>query len=140
MLPDTVSRRQTGAPHWPQLPPMRDELPTLPCDLTDYAVTQTGPQSWTADPVNDEELNIDVDALVAGPLIGVRRSDVPRLLIADDERFQLKLDHREGFILALIEYCTDVETLLDIAGLPASETLEILCGLCARNIVALTSP
>jgi len=30
------------------LPPMRAPLPTVPCDLSEYAVAETGPTSWSA--------------------------------------------------------------------------------------------
>lgn len=121
----------------PALPRMRDQMPTIPCDLEEYAWLQTGPESWSAFGAVDDELDIDAQSFGSGEMIGVRTSDVPKVLIADHERFEQKLDHREGFILALLDQCDDVQTLLDIAGLPESETLAILCELCARGIVAL---
>jgi hypothetical protein len=30
------------------VPPAREELPTLPCDLSEYARRETGPRSWSA--------------------------------------------------------------------------------------------
>lgn len=123
----------------PALPRMREELPTIPCDLSEFAMLQTGPESWSAFGAVDDELDIDPDSFGAGHMIGVRVSDVPRVMISAAERFEQKLDHREGFILALLEQCEDVQTLLDIAGLPEGETLGILCELCARRIVALES-
>jgi hypothetical protein len=36
------------------LPPPRDQLPTVPCDLSEYARTETGPRSWSA--ATDEDL------------------------------------------------------------------------------------
>jgi hypothetical protein len=32
----------------PPLPPMRAPLPTVPCDLSEYAIAETGPLSWSA--------------------------------------------------------------------------------------------
>jgi hypothetical protein len=124
---------------WPALPPMRDELPTLPCDLREYAVIQTGPESWSADrgPQDEIGFEFDVDSMVAGPLIDVRLDDVPRLLLSAADWMKLGLDHRQGFILALLEQCGDVASLLDMAGLPESETLELLCALCAAGVVVL---
>jgi hypothetical protein len=122
---------------WPALPPMRDELPTLPCDLSEYAVIQTGPESWTADRRIEDELSFDEDSIQAGPLIDVRLNAVPRIVLSPAERLLHHLDHREGFILALLEQTSDVESLLDMAGLPESETLELLCALCARGVVVL---
>src|SRR5688572_11564227 len=123
----------------PALPRMREELPTIPCDLSEYAMLQTGPESWSAFGAVDDELDIDPSSFGAGPMIEVRTSDAPRVLISEAARFEQNLDHREGFILALLEQCEDVQTLLDIAGLPESETLAILCELCSRRIVTLES-
>jgi hypothetical protein len=123
----------------PALPRMRDEMPTIPCDLEEYAWLQTGPESWSAFGTVDDELDIDQASFGAGEMIGVRTSDVPKVMISDDQRFEQKLDHREGFVLALLDQCDDVQTLLDIAGLPEGETLAILCELCARRIVSLES-
>ncbi len=120
------------------LPPMRDQLPTLPYDLREYARIYTGPSSWLADDDLDEDaLSIDEDAFVAGPLIGVGPDDVPRLALTPAQCVECDLDHRQGFILSLLDGCSNVETLIDAAGLPEEETLGILCDLCAKGIVAL---
>ena len=147
---------------------MRDKLPTLPCDLTEYAWDHTGPESWSAAPpveiveLDSEELkflddyepfdievedpddleealdfSIDEDSCIAGPLIGVRGSSVPRATHAPSDYPRLELDQREELILSLIERCSSVNELLDTSGLPESETLAILCDLCAREIVML---
>ena len=82
------------------------------------------------------EFSIDENSCIAGPLIGVRGSSVPRAARpADEARWQL--DQREEQILTLVERCASVNELLGASGLPESETLEILCDLCARDIVLL---
>jgi len=119
------------------LPPMRDRLPTLPFDLSEYARETCGPESWSnyeaADPTFDEE------EMVSGPLLAMRRSDVPRVALSTEECIEEGLDHRAGFILSLLDGCSNVETVLDVAGLPEQETLEVLCDLCARGIVTLAA-
>jgi len=128
------------------LPPYRDKLPTLPCDLTAFAWEQTGPDSWTADRFDDElsaidsewfEFSIDEETCVAGPLIGVSGSAVPRAALPASQFAFLELDYRQGLILSLLDGCGSVDELLGTSGLPESETLAILCDLCARNIVTL---
>jgi len=39
---------QAGTSSTTALPPMRHTLPTVPCDLEEYAQTETGPLSWSA--------------------------------------------------------------------------------------------
>jgi len=41
----------------------RDKLPTVPCDLSEYARRETGPQSWSAASEEDlRELALAIDA------------------------------------------------------------------------------
>jgi hypothetical protein len=125
------------------LPPPRPELPTLPYDLSEYARIHTGPSSWSANS-DDAEWRDDAGLAeialanaVGGPLLDVRTTDVPRVTLSPEECAVGSLDHREGFILSLLDGASDVETLLDIAGMPAAEALAVLCDLCARGIVTL---
>jgi hypothetical protein len=111
---------------------MRDEMPTLPYDLSEFARAHTGPFSWTDDTTFDDE---PLDEIVAGPLVGVRRSDVPCVAARPDGSVLPALDHRQYFVLSLLDGCSSVENLIDSAGLPESETLTILCELCARGVV-----
>lgn len=111
---------------------MRDEMPTLLCDLSEFARVHTGPFSWTDDaPFDDEPL----DEIVSGPLIGLMPTDIPRVAVSTEECMRHAIDHREGFVLSLLDGCSNVETLVDIAGLPEPETLGVLCELCARGLI-----
>jgi hypothetical protein len=121
------------------LHPMRDRLPTLPQDLSEYARLACGPRSWTAEPDIGELPEDSFDDIEAGPLLGVRPSDIPRLAASVDDE-ETKLEHREKFILGLLDGSTNVEQVLDIAGLPFAEALAILCDLCARGIVKMDAP
>src|SRR5262249_21203529 len=99
-----------------------------------------GPDSWSAADVPDADLDgVHEEAMTSGPLIWVRRSDVPRVVGGDDSTIEPALDHRAGFILSLIDGCSSVETVLDVAGLPEEESLAALCDLCARGIVTLAA-
>jgi hypothetical protein len=48
-----------------------------------------------------------------------------------------KLDHREGFVLSLIDGASDIDTILDACPMPTHKTLRILHGLCMRGILGL---
>ena len=112
---------------------MREEMPTLPYDLSEFARVQTGPFSWTDEaPFEDEPF----EEMIAGPLIGVRRSDIPRVAISLAAYEGQALGHREGFVLSLLDGCSTVEHLVEQAGLPEAETLTALCELCARGVIA----
>ena len=121
---------------------MRPELPTLPYDLSEYARIHTGPSSWSA--MTDEEwcdeaelTELALANAVSGPLIDMRPNAVPRVVMTPQECQVGSLDHREGFILSLLDGVSSVETVLDIAGMPPAEALAVLCDLCARGIVSL---
>ena len=55
--------------------------------------------------------------------------------VSPDELKGFTLDHVSGFLLSLMDGSTDVETLLDIGGLPRLLALRHLRGLLARGIV-----
>ena len=42
------------------LPPMRHTLLTVPCDLSEYAISETGPLSWSAF-YNEHPVALEVD-------------------------------------------------------------------------------
>ena len=112
---------------------MREEMPTLPYDLSEFAQVHTGPFSWTDEaPIEDGPF----EDMVSGPLIGVRRSDIPRIAISLEAYCGAPLGHREGFVLSLLDGCSTVERLIDVAGLAEAETLAALCELCARGVIA----
>jgi hypothetical protein len=99
----------------PQLPPPRDRMPTMEFDLSEYAQLHTGPASWSAR--NDE----------------VGHYDVPRV-VADAAEVD---DHREAFVLSLVDGTSNVGELLAIAGLPAVDVLAAVAALHARGVITL---
>jgi hypothetical protein len=52
----------------------------------------------------------------------------------------LPLDSRAGFVVSLIDGCVTVETILDMAGLPEREVLELLGTLRDLGAVELREP
>jgi hypothetical protein len=63
--------------------------------------------------------------------------EIPALVAGADHLRAARLDGRAGFILSLIDGGTTVESLLDLSGMPADETLGILEDLSLHGIVEL---
>jgi hypothetical protein len=62
---------------------------------------------------------------------------VPRLLLAPAELHAAELDHREYFIISLLDGATTVDMLLDLCGLPSEEALALIDALVRRGILAI---
>ncbi len=118
-------------------PNARHRCPTSPYDLSEYARLHTGPASWSAR--EDEDLQPPevepIDDEISDLLCELWQSDVPR--IATTSHQLATVDHREAFVLSLIDGESNVETLLEIADLPQGDVLGILCDLCDRGVVTL---
>lgn len=67
-----------------------------------------------------------------GPLSGV-----PVLRVPSDRWLELDLDARTCFVLAHLDSISNVETIVDVSGLPAHEALRILCVLLERGVIAI---
>jgi hypothetical protein len=63
---------------------------------------------------------------------------VPRLIIPQDQVRCLALDHREGFVLALIDGRTSIEDILDIAGMNRVDVLRMIAWLLDADVIAIT--
>jgi hypothetical protein len=71
---------------------------------------------------------------------GTRRPklwEIPVLVAGADHLRAARLDGRAGFVLSLIDGVSTVETLLDVSGMPAHETLGILEDLRQLGIIEL---
>lgn len=62
---------------------------------------------------------------------------VPYVTASMHEVMMAKLDHREGFVLSLIDGASDIDTILDACPMSTHKTLRILQGLCERGILGL---
>jgi hypothetical protein len=67
----------------------------------------------------------------------LQRRAVPCLAKPSGDLLDLPLDGREGFVLSLVDGRSDVETIVDISGLPEEETIEIILKLCYLGAVEL---
>lgn len=118
-------------------PPSRDRFPTMEFDLSEFAIENTGPDSWSAwsdEPPDDEDVEWEI---ATGPLVDVWPCDVPCVALTPEERSERLLDHREAFVLSLLDGQSTVASMLEMESLPAGELLAILCDLCARGVVTL---
>jgi hypothetical protein len=58
-------------------------------------------------------------------------------LVPDNLLRSLALDHREGFILSLVDGRSPVETVLDASAMPLLDALRILCELYEARIIGM---
>jgi hypothetical protein len=109
-------------------PPVRDRLPTIPHDLSEYARLETGPSAEASDD--------PLRAMTAGPLVDVWPTDIP-CVTGSAVQHVAGLDHREAFVLSLLDGESTLASMLDAIDLPGAEVLAIVCDLCARGVVTL---
>jgi hypothetical protein len=64
-------------------------------------------------------------------------AQIPMIIVGAERLRATRLDARAGFLLALIDGITSVEGVLDLSGMPAEETLDLLEDLKRRGIIAL---
>jgi hypothetical protein len=62
---------------------------------------------------------------------------VPRLAVRPHELSLLPLDHREGFLLSMVDGVSSIETILDVCAMPSDEALEILESLVQRGVLVI---
>jgi hypothetical protein len=62
---------------------------------------------------------------------------IPYVTAAMNEILLAKLDHREGFVLSLVDGRTNIDAMLDASPMPTHKTLRILHGLRARSLIAV---
>ena len=77
------------------------------------------------------------EAPLSDRALDLLRRTVPRVLRSNGELAQAPLDHREGFVLSLIDGGTSVQVLMDVAGMPDSELIAVLQRLRSLEIITL---
>jgi hypothetical protein len=122
-----------------EIPPMRERLPTLPHDLSEYARQETGPDSWSAsaDTRPWDEV-VEPVRIEAGPMIEVRKTDVPRVVAKLLEI--ATLEPRERAVISALDGRKSLGTILRAWALPEAEVIEVLCELFARGLVVFDAP
>ncbi len=108
----------------PSLPPPRDQLPTLPFDLSGYA-------KWSSLPDGEDDLEF-----TAGPPLEEIKYRVPRLTVAPSDLVGYALQPREACLLSLLDGLSPVSMLVELMGIDTEESLVVLCDLHARGLIA----
>lgn len=62
---------------------------------------------------------------------------VPRIAMPTDRLATLSLDHRVGFLLALVDGASPIETIIDMSGMSPPDVLRTFVELHERGIIAL---
>jgi hypothetical protein len=62
---------------------------------------------------------------------------VPTLAVGARELALMPLDHREGFLLSMVDGVTSIETILDLCAMPGDEALAILESLSLRGVISI---
>ena len=65
-------------------------------------------------------------------------SRVPRLAISVRDLSLLPLDHRDGYIVSLVDGASTVETILDTCALPFDDAIDSLTKLVERRILVIS--
>jgi hypothetical protein len=108
-------------------PRIQDHIPTVPAlrviprtaATTDFGGADAMPETERSGPSLDE---------------------VPYVACSPQELLVAKLDHREGFVLSLVDGRSTVEAVIDACPMVAVETRRILLELQMRGLVALRAP
>jgi hypothetical protein len=98
------------------------QRPTLPMDLRAYARSTSGETQR---------------ALPRVAPIALDHKRVPSVALLRDEIERLGLDHRQGFLLSLVDGASTVEMILDICGMPEDEAIATFRDLFARSAIVL---
>jgi hypothetical protein len=104
-------------------PFLRSERPIPDAPSSDVRLAAATRPSQPADPLSDEAW--------AGSLVGVLC-----VTMTCDDLKRLRVDHRAGFLLSLMDASLDLETIVDLSAMERSEVLEIIRGLHEAGIVA----
>jgi eukaryotic-like serine/threonine-protein kinase len=81
----------------------------------------------------DEDVERDYSQRI-GP-----RNQIPRLAMDPAAITALALDHRAGFLLALIDGRSTLDEIFDISGMPRRETMRLVVQLLDHGVLVLTS-
>ena|SRR5215472_1063720 len=112
------------------LPPPRKELPTLPTDMSDIAKESIRPLS------PDDTNEIVTAEFAVDRLPDVRRTSIPHLAVPRAQLVGRLQNHREAFLVSLVDGVTSLGDVLDLAGMAQVEAMALLCNLHARGVLA----
>ena len=137
------------APAKPAPPPARTEPPTVRPQIrkvrtsSDSAITniRIGSKGEIDEIRRLYEAGNVAAALVRAETVRVEErlapSSIPRVNLSLTELLKLPLDHRAGFMLTRVDGATDVESILNVAGMPHGEAIEVLDKLLTVGAVSI---
>lgn len=82
-------------------------------------------------------IRVDEVGDVAVAIAATRQSSPPKVLKTRAELTNAPIDHRDAFVLSLIDGKMNVQAIVDVAAMPANEIIEILERLARLGIVSL---
>jgi hypothetical protein len=136
VMPSTSSPPDTA----PTSPPtsgvqdrdVQDRASSAPANATAEKVSTRRPRT-SRPPIRIDEVG---DMAVAIAMKAVRTA-APKLLKTRGELTNAPIDHRDGFVISLIDGKMSVQAIVDISGMPSADILDILERLARLGIVAL---
>ncbi len=126
MMPDYDDIVDRPAPADRMIPDY-DDLLDVPAPAARPMPEVDAPASMAEQPGSPE--------LAAAFAVPDMHSGVPVVVVSPDELKGFGLDHVSGFLLSLMDGHTNVETLLDLCGLPRLQALRHLSDLMVRGVV-----
>lgn len=126
--------REAGAPSAPYRQQMATMTDPVELEVARVASTFTSPPPA----IEVSAVEVSEDVVLAGYEARFGSlARIPRIAVSSATLASLTLDHRAGFVLALVDGVMTIENILDVGGMPAPDTLAILQDLVDRGIVTL---
>jgi hypothetical protein len=120
----------------PPLPRVFDEDPSARASEVRVAAArqaeaeEEGPQSEVRRVTRPEMGAVAGDEGWAGRMAGM-----PVVVMPVDLLKRLPLDHRDGFLLSLMDGAIDLETIVEIAGMPRGEVIRLVRALFQAGVI-----
>jgi len=107
-------------------------MPTLPTDLSDYAreASQIRPL------LEEDPGEITTAQFAVDSFLDSRRASIPHLAVPRAELVGKLQNHREAFLVSLVDGVSSLADVLDMAGMAQVEAMALLCNLHARGVLA----
>jgi hypothetical protein len=107
-------------------------VPAMPAVTAPSEAPRSGPVAITLRP---EERHSE--APLSRGAVELLRRTIPRVLRSTAELASAPLDHREGFVVSLVDGKTTVQALIDLAAMPDGELIIVLQRLRRLGIITL---
>jgi len=129
-----VSQRRSTSPGMGRTQVNTDQVMTQPAMPAVGARPEPAPRSGRVAIQRDADRG---EAPLSRGAVELLRRTIPRVVRSKGELAQAPLDHREGFVLSLVDGHTPVHALIDVAGIPDGELIAVLQRLRRLGIITL---